>query len=81
MTEKLKAIIIEENKILKMHPRLNLFSNLLENKYFIVSKDNVINKSSESLLSSIKRLAEELHQQGRILFIIQQFLVIYICFR
>ena len=47
MTEKLKAIIIEENKILKMHPRLNLFSNLLENKYFIVSKD-VINKSSES---------------------------------
>lgn len=63
MTEKLKAIIIEENKILKMHPRLNLFSNLLENKYFIVSKDNVINKSSESLLSSIKRLAEELHQQ------------------
>lgn len=60
MTEKLKAIIIEENKILKMHPRLNLFSNLLENKYFIVSKDNVINKSSESLLSSIKRLAEEL---------------------
>lgn len=62
MTEKLKAIIIEENKILKMHPRLNLFSNLLENKYFIVSKD-VINKSSESLLSSIKRLAEELHQQ------------------
>ena len=63
MTEKLKAIIIEENKILKMHPRLNLFSNLLENKYFIVSKDNVINKSSESLLSSIKRLAEEHHQQ------------------
>lgn len=63
MTEKLKAIIIEENKILKTHPRLNLFSNLLENKYFIVSKDNVINKSSESLLSSIKRLAEELHQQ------------------
>ena len=63
MTEKLKAIIIEENKILKIHPRLNLFSNLLENKYFIVSKDNVINKSSESLLSSIKRLAEELHQQ------------------
>lgn len=63
MTEKLKAIIIEENKILKMHPRLNLFSNLLENKYFIVSKDNVINKSSESLLSSIERLAEELHQQ------------------
>ena len=63
MTEKLKAIIIEENKILKMHPRLNVFSNLLENKYFIVSKDNVINKSSESLLSSIKRLAEELHQQ------------------
>ena len=63
MTEKLKAIIIEENKILKMHPRLNLFSNLLENKYFIVSKDNVISKSSESLLSSIKRLAEELHQQ------------------
>lgn len=63
MTEKLKAIIIEENKILKMHPRLNLFSNLLENKYFIVSKDNVINKSSESLLSSIKRLAEELHHQ------------------
>ena len=63
MTEKLKAIIIEENKILKMHPRLNLFSNLLENKYFIVSKDNVINKSSESLLSSIKRLAEELRQQ------------------
>ena len=62
MTEKLKAIIIEENKILKTHPRLNLFSNLLENKYFIVSKD-VINKSSESLLSSIKRLAEELHQQ------------------
>ena len=63
MTEKLKAIIIGENKILKTHPRLNLFSNLLENKYFIVSKDNVINKSSESLLSSIKRLAEELHQQ------------------
>ena len=60
MTEKLKEVIMEENSILKKHPRLSLFSNLLENKFVIKKRDGTLIKSSNTLLFAIKEHEERL---------------------
>ena len=63
MTEKLKEVIMEENSILKKHPRLSPFSNLLENKFVIKKRDETLIKSSNTLLFAIKEHEERLDQQ------------------